>query len=55
MFVSPHGLTIGPDGTVYCAHNMDHTIKQFTADGRLLRADSVETPDGVTVVVRLKG
>jgi DNA-binding beta-propeller fold protein YncE len=36
LFVRPHGITIGPDDTVYCADDMDHTVRQFTLDGQLL-------------------
>jgi len=30
------GVTIGPDGSVYCVDNGDHTVRQFTPDGVLL-------------------
>ena len=33
----PHGIMVAPDGTVYCADTGDHTIKRFTAEGRLLQ------------------
>jgi DNA-binding beta-propeller fold protein YncE len=36
MFVRPHGLFIGPDDTVYCADDFDHSVRAFTPDGRLL-------------------
>src|SRR5262245_9029780 len=36
MFVRPHGLTIGPDDSVYCTDDSDHTVRKFTSDGRLL-------------------
>jgi len=36
MFVRPHGITIGPDDTVYCTDDKDHTVRKFTPDGRLL-------------------
>jgi DNA-binding beta-propeller fold protein YncE len=36
VFVRPHGLFIGPDDTVYCADDHDHTVRAFTPDGRLL-------------------
>jgi sugar lactone lactonase YvrE len=32
----PHGLTVGPDDTVYCADENDHTVRRFTSDGTLL-------------------
>ena len=31
-----HGITIGPDGTVYCTDDGNHTIRQFTPTGKLL-------------------
>ena len=37
MFVRPHGITIGPDETVYCTDDLDHTVKIFTLDGTPLR------------------
>lgn len=36
VFARPHGITIGPDDCVYCTDDLDHTVKKFTADGRLL-------------------
>jgi DNA-binding beta-propeller fold protein YncE len=36
LFVRPHGITIGPDGAVWCADDHDHTVRKFTPEGRLL-------------------
>lgn len=36
VFRNPHGLTIGPDGSVFCVDNGDHTVRKFTPDGTLL-------------------
>jgi DNA-binding beta-propeller fold protein YncE len=36
LFVRPHGITIGGDDSVYCADDLDHTVKKYTADGKLL-------------------
>ena len=36
MFVRPHGITIGPDDSVYCTDDSDHTVRKYTPDGRLL-------------------
>jgi DNA-binding beta-propeller fold protein YncE len=36
LFVRPHGITIGPDDTLYCIDDHDHTVRAFTPDGRLL-------------------
>src|SRR5262249_16212041 len=35
-FGGPHGMTIGPDDSVYCCDDVDHTVKKFTPEGRLL-------------------
>ena len=31
-----HGITIGPDDSVYCTDDGDHTVRKFTPDGELL-------------------
>lgn len=36
LFAGPHGLTVGPDDTVYCVDNFDNTVRRFTPDGKLL-------------------
>src|SRR5262245_6307445 len=36
LFARPHGLTIGPDDSVYCSDDLGHTVRKFTPDGRLL-------------------
>lgn len=36
LFNRPHGITIGPDDSVYCTDDLDHTIRKFTPEGRLL-------------------
>jgi streptogramin lyase len=35
LFARPHGLYIGPDDTVYCADDFDHTVRAFSPEGRL--------------------
>jgi DNA-binding beta-propeller fold protein YncE len=35
VFARPHGIFIGPDDTVYCTDDFDHTVRIFTADGQL--------------------
>ena len=35
-FVNPHGVTIGPDNSVYCVDFGDHTVRKFTPEGTLL-------------------
>jgi DNA-binding beta-propeller fold protein YncE len=36
MFRRPHGITIGPDGTLWLTDDLHHTIRQFTPEGKLL-------------------
>lgn len=36
LFSKPHGITVAPDGSLFCVDNGDSSIKQFTPDGRLL-------------------
>ena len=36
QFVRPHGLFVGPDDTVYCTDDFDHTVRAFTPEGRPL-------------------
>jgi DNA-binding beta-propeller fold protein YncE len=36
LFRRAHGIFIGPDDTVYCTDDLDHTVRQFTTEGKLL-------------------
>jgi DNA-binding beta-propeller fold protein YncE len=36
IFARAHGLTIGPDDSIYCTDDLDHTVRKFTPEGRLL-------------------
>jgi DNA-binding beta-propeller fold protein YncE len=36
LFNRPHGLAIGPDDSVYCTDDLDHTVRKFTTEGTLL-------------------
>ncbi|HEY2839741.1 MAG TPA: peptidyl-alpha-hydroxyglycine alpha-amidating lyase family protein [Pirellulales bacterium] len=36
VFARPHGVFIGPDDSVYCTDDLQHTIRKFTPDGKLL-------------------
>lgn len=36
VFDRPHGITIGPDDSVYCTDDLQHTVRKFTPDGQLL-------------------
>ena len=31
-----HGITVGPDDSVYCVNDLEHTIRKFTPSGELL-------------------
>lgn len=31
-----HGLAIGPDGSIFCVDDGDHTVRKFTPDGELV-------------------
>jgi len=33
---SAHGITVGPDGSVWCVDDGNHTVRRFTPDGELL-------------------
>ncbi len=35
-FARPHGITIGPDDSVWCTDDLDHTVRKFTPEGQLL-------------------
>jgi DNA-binding beta-propeller fold protein YncE len=36
LFKRPHGMTIGPDGSLYCTDDFDHVVRKFSPDGELL-------------------
>lgn len=35
-FTFPHGISVGVDGFVYTADSRDHTVRKWTADGKLV-------------------
>ncbi|HMF19378.1 MAG TPA: peptidyl-alpha-hydroxyglycine alpha-amidating lyase family protein [Gemmataceae bacterium] len=35
-FNRAHGITVGPDDAVYCTDDLDHTVRKFTTEGKLL-------------------
>ena len=43
VFKNPHGVTIAPDGSVFCVDNGDSTIRQFTPTGDLIK--TIGTPN----------
>jgi len=36
FFKRTHGTCVGPDGSVYCTDDKDHTVRKFTPEGKLL-------------------
>jgi DNA-binding beta-propeller fold protein YncE len=36
MFRRAHGITVGPDGTLWLTDDLHHTIRQFTTEGKCL-------------------
>ncbi len=36
VFKKPHGVTVGPDDTLYCVDEGDHTVKKCSVDGKVL-------------------
>ena len=36
IFQRAHGITIGPDDSVYCTDDLDHTVSRFAPDGTLI-------------------
>lgn len=41
LFVRPHGVTVGPDGMLYCADDGDHTVRKCTPEGEVLQTIGV--------------
>ena len=36
IFITPHGITIGPDDSVFCVDVGDCTVRKLTTDGKVL-------------------
>jgi len=36
VFQRPHGITIGPDGSLYCVDDVGHCVRRYTPEGQLL-------------------
>ena len=36
VFTRAHGVSLGPDNTLYCSDDGDHTVRQCTLDGKVL-------------------
>ena len=43
LFTRAHGVTVGPDGMLYCVDDGDHSIRKCTPDGEVLM--TIGTPD----------
>jgi len=56
-----HGISVGPNGTIFCTDDGNHTVRQFTPDGKLLMTLGVmNTPsdtgyDGKTITSIKRG
>lgn len=46
IFTRPHGLTLAPDNTIFCADDGDHTIRKCTLQGEVLM--TLGNPDNAT-------
>ena len=49
IFSRAHGLTAGPDNTLYCTDDGDHTVRQCTLDGEVLMTIGVAQRAGGAV------
>ena len=36
VFKRPHGVHMGPDDTIFCTDDGDHTVRKCTLDGKVL-------------------
>jgi hypothetical protein len=36
VFARPHGVTLGPDGTLYCVDDGDHSVRKCSLEGEVL-------------------
>ena len=43
LFTRPHGITLGPDDTLYCTDDGAHAVRQCTLDGKVLM--TIGVPD----------
>ena len=52
LFKRAHGSGIGPDGSVYCTDDKNHTVRKFTPEGKLLMTLGKEDKPSVTGYVQ---
>jgi hypothetical protein len=36
VFTRPHGICVGPDDSIYCVDDLDHTVRKCTPEGKVL-------------------
>jgi DNA-binding beta-propeller fold protein YncE len=53
VFQRAHGITIAPDDSVWCTDDLDHTIRRFTPEGKLLQTLGTSGRPSETGVVGL--
>jgi DNA-binding beta-propeller fold protein YncE len=44
LFIRPHGITIGPDDSVYCVDDSGHVVYKFNTDGTLIQTIGTGRP-----------
>ena len=48
-----HGISVGPNGTIFCTDDGNHTVRQFTPEGKLLMTLGVmNTPSDRDIMAR---
>ena len=52
LFKRPHGSCIGPDGSIYCTDDINHTVRKFNPEGKLLMTLGNEDKPSDTGYVR---
>ncbi len=55
FFKRAHGTCVGPDGSVYCTDDGNHTVSKFTPDGKLLLTLGNKDQPSDTGYVRKEG
>ena len=55
FFKRAHGTCVGPDGSVYCTDDGNHTVSKFTLDGKLLLTLGNKDQPSDTGYVRKEG